>query len=302
MGFMGEVQAKSEAASLHPLSFEDAIKTLIRANPDRISSPKKCDQPKKSKETPESDKPPRQDSTNTVSTNPLKEPPSVTEKALVHTENSHCQKQESESPTNKRIARWSAVVGIAAIFQVLTAASQWWIMEKTLKITQRAYIGIEKIEAHFGQKGIIVWFQNAGNIPADKIRLHLTEDRFSESHPEKRIGGNVIDVDLGHNPILKGTSSYPVTIPLANFNPSEISDIISGSEQLLISGGIRYFDGFADQEASFSYKYFATPQKEIWIPMPVVTFDEMMKYGPPQQENKLTNPIAHLAVGLLSKR
>lgn len=111
-------------------------------------------------------------------------------------------------------------------------------------------------------------------MPADDIKVHILENRFIDT---RNIGQSTLDLDLGHNAILKG-SDYKITVPLHEFKYSEVDAIMKRTEALWVAGNIQYTDGFGSkQKTDFAYVFDPVLPNGQWIPRPVKSFTELQK-------------------------
>lgn len=184
-----------------------------------------------------------------------------------------------------RSPHWTAIISSAPIIiSVIALVISWQSLrtsEATLQLSQRAYIGVLRLDSHFEQKGVFLYLQNTGTLPADNIRIHIVES-IVETKTMKTVSTAVSDLDLAHNLISKG-SLYPIPIQLKDFELSEVRKLNSGEEQLLIGGTVKYSDGITSDERTLTFAYRLFPLANgdgVWMPYPVVSHAELMLRNP----------------------
>ena len=107
-------------------------------------------------------------------------PPLLNEQPAIHAVSAQAQQQDPKDPSNNRMTRWTAVVGIAAVIQLFITCFQWQVMKNTLKIDQRAWLTIRQPKTNetglsVGQKPhVSMRIQNSGKSPAMDVRSRIT--------------------------------------------------------------------------------------------------------------------------------
>ncbi len=151
------------------------------------------------------------------------------------------------------------------------------ISRATLEMSQRAYLFAETPIFIRQQPKVAIGINNLGHTPATKVKVYVHEARFKET------GGvpNVIHSksyefggDMTQIPSENGR--YGVTILLEDLGENEISEIITGHEQLQIGITIEYYSGFHDDKPGFCYRY-ASFNAGAWDACPVYDFARLPK-------------------------
>jgi hypothetical protein len=168
----------------------------------------------------------------------------------------------------KELREWLVALGTLAIFIVIYQNST------LLHVSERAYVGVQGLTADLMHSRVFIMFQNAGNVPADDIKVHIIEQRMAGSKP---VDGGHFDLDIGHAVIFKG-SEYKIIVPLHNFTQPEVQAILDRRENLFVAGNIQYTDGFGDNsKTDFAFVFDPVPPNGEWVVNPTHTFAELQK-------------------------
>lgn len=186
---------------------------------------------------------------------------------------------------DRKIELAIAIVGIViAALLLWTTWGQWTVMrrqgetmERTLYLSERAYLGVDSIVADLKNSRVLVMIANTGKARASDIKVDVQEGRMRIGKPYwTRVGSHNESTDFGHQQIGPSAMKFRVRIPLDKFNKrEEIAAILAREEKLIINVTISYMDGFGHPEKiSFPFCYDPPPH-EGWISVPIFKFNEL---------------------------
>lgn len=170
----------------------------------------------------------------------------------------------------------TVVIGIAAVVISLATlcvvAVQAWIYDEQRKMmveqmditkrSERAYVGVESLDADFENRSVVVLLQNVGRIPASAVNVQLIEIR--------QVGDSSLGSLNRHaykTQEIFGTLKMRISLKLDEFQPSELEDITTKKEKEGIRIIIQYHDGFDTAETKITYQ-FVGPASNNWIVLP----------------------------------
>lgn len=144
------------------------------------------------------------------------------------------------------------------------------LMDQTLRVSERAYVGIESLKADWEAREVVIMLQNIGNVPAKAIKLQAEEIRATPSTElatgskvYEKLDGSTFPWGAGAVQLFPGTPMR-VAIPLRDFKPEEVDAILKKQENLYVFGRIEYEDGFGGRDSTvFAFEY-SPPQPDGW--------------------------------------
>lgn len=168
--------------------------------------------------------------------------------------------EEVTARATKWIAAVTVVLGFVSIFQ-------WQTMQDALRVSERAYVGVRKIDAQFSRKLIVVTFQNTGNIPANNVFIDVNQFREPlgasfDRHHRVAVGFSGLAHNLRHHQMLKGFD-FQIPLDMPDMTPEAYRAILQEQELLQLFGAVTYFDGFEMQTSLFYFIY--SPHKGDWL-------------------------------------
>lgn len=154
-------------------------------------------------------------------------------------------------------------VGIVALIaSVFFFYKQSALTQKNVRISERAYVGVETVTADLDNREILIKLQNIGHVPAAALKLQGQHLRATTKETDPQ--GEAFRWDAGAVELFPGTP-MPVVVSLANVEQSELDAIRSNTKILYIGGTIQYDDGFGNHEkTTFAFRY-DPPPKNRWI-------------------------------------
>lgn len=174
-------------------------------------------------------------------------------------------------------------IGIALIGLVIIGFQAWImyrqtgimtnqsnIMDHSLRVSERAYVGIASLSANWESREVVVMLHNIGNVPAKAIKLQAEEIRATPSTEiatgskvYEKLDGSTFPWGAGDVQLFPGTPMR-VAIPLRGFKPEELDAILKKQENLYVFGRIEYEDGFGGRDSTvFAFEY-SPPQPDGW--------------------------------------
>ena len=171
----------------------------------------------------------------------------------------------------------TVVIGTAAVCislaTLFVGAVQAWIYNQQRKMqveqlditkkSERAYVGVESLDADFENRSVMVLLQNVGQIPASAINVQLIEIRqTSEGSP-----GSLKPHAFTAQQIF-GTLKMRISLKLDEFQPGEIENIMTKKETEGIRITIQYHDGFDRANPTKLTYQFVSPASNDWIVLP----------------------------------
>lgn len=155
---------------------------------------------------------------------------------------------------------------------------QWEIMERSLVVQSRAYIGILDIQAEWSKRLILVTIQNTGIVPAEDI--HIIGDAIVLVGPNKEPQSlhHKIDHVFGHTKLFTSGLKIRFSIHLDKVDDRYIPLFSQeGALAVLIRGHIHYRDGFGvdEQATEFAHSFWSGTDNE-WHSFPIWTPEEWL--------------------------
>ena len=144
------------------------------------------------------------------------------------------------------------------------------IMDHSLRVSERAYVGIASLSANFELGEVVIMLQNIGSVPAKSIKLYAEEVRAtpstemgSGSKIYEKLDGSTFSWEAGAVQLFPG-APMRVAVPLRGFKPEEVDAIMHKRETLYVFGRIEYEDGFGNPDSTvFAFEY-NPPQRDGW--------------------------------------
>ncbi|HYX72563.1 MAG TPA: hypothetical protein VE732_07315, partial [Nitrososphaera sp.] len=150
---------------------------------------------------------------------------------------------------------------------------QWRAMEKSLRVSQRAYVAVHSLQPDWKTGQIAVVIENIGKVPAEDVKIidvdtyREVEDKVYRS--ERQVFG------YGHNKLFPGNFKTQIVVPLQGFTQQDTDMISAGKERIIIVGTIQYGDGFSNTDTTpLGYRYFPPPA-DRWEEIPTSTKAEI---------------------------
>jgi hypothetical protein len=162
----------------------------------------------------------------------------------------------------------------------ITTIMQWRAMEKSLRVTQQAALGIKGFNVTLSNarnKWIMAFIENYGKVAAIKIRLRL--DAMGSTDDPKTINYGAITppriAQMTFGEIMPGVP-HSVPINLDNITDEEVAQISDGTLFLYIVGFITYENGFGD-EVTLPVRFHYDPGSPPYPPQMLSTIDTPSK-------------------------
>lgn len=175
---------------------------------------------------------------------------------------------------------------IVAIAQVLVYHRQWQVMDRSLVISQRAYVGVHSIETELTRDSfsrphtLIIRIENIGKIPASEINVYTTVSMFIPD-PElvgehsRRFYSQVFNENFGGVQLFPGSLKFEVRVPLLlTFSGREL--VLAMEQKTIFTAHVKivHNDGFDTlQQSEFFFHYLARANR--WIPRAVKSAEEI---------------------------
>jgi hypothetical protein len=187
----------------------------------------------------------------------------------------------------------SAGVLSVVIIQAVIYRKQWQVMDRSLVIGTRAYVGLHSIDFDTGNRRLLIQIENIGRVPADDIVISLRMeygvpekfkpfvDRYTELSADKtEIVFNLRFVyRYGKYKLFPGNFKIPILIRFERdriLTPDEFQLITNGAARLTIFGNINFSDGFnSGKNTDFAVRYYL--EGKAWIPQYVPSPRELKK-------------------------
>jgi hypothetical protein len=183
----------------------------------------------------------------------------------------HSQKKAKPSQKPKRrYMRWQTYfTGVMATLTLIlagTAIVQWQTMEKTLRISQRAYVGVNDIQANLEAGQIKVTLENIGHVPAEKVSVSVNVQRQVDSDT-KSLEWNTTEYSTVLEQIFPGTFKAQILHTMRNFTQEDAALIRAGKQRLRLVCSIYYEDDFGTSDVAFFFFQYSPPPNEGWTTM-----------------------------------
>lgn len=145
------------------------------------------------------------------------------------------------------------------------------LSEKSLRMSERAYVGIVDLDANLAEGQVSIALNNFGKVPATAIKLEATVYRATpasgDTSDQSELKNIVTSKDLwdaGAVPLFPGNFRMPVVIRMQNFSQEEMRAVLAKKEIIYVAGSIQYEDHNGNADSSpFAYEY-SPPPKESW--------------------------------------
>lgn len=161
------------------------------------------------------------------------------------------------------------VIAIATIVSAIVAYYQWQAMEKTLQVSERAYVGIHSIQMDLKKGEIIINLQNTGHKPTDNLKYYGEVNTVIWLSPGST-KTSVVRFDAGRTQFSPGNLLARIIIPLPEFTPEEANLILTSQKNVVFFLNIEYGDGFGNQEKAYFAYIYVPPPDERWDFVPQV--------------------------------
>jgi hypothetical protein len=194
----------------------------------------------------------------------------------------HSQKQAQTTQkkrwTNKRlqtiftgaIALLTFVYALAAIVQWRTMEHQWETMEKTLRVSQRAYLVLKDVQTDLDAGRIKITVENIGHTPADEVNLRVEIQR-NWGVEEPYILGPI------SAKIFPGAFYTQAIIDLEKFTQDEANLIRAGKEIIFMHCVVTYKDGFDNVDRTELFMMYVPSPNEHWESLSMKSRGEMKR-------------------------
>ncbi len=156
-------------------------------------------------------------------------------------------------------------------------------MERQFIHSERAYVGIHRIERRIETKTPFIQIENTGRIPGDKIIARifvilLVPDYIVERHAGavKPVSESeeVFEVNYGRTQLHRGALHLQATPELRRWlTEFEIELAFRGDARIVLHVRLDYWDGFAPAVSDFAFHFDARANE--WKPWPVWTADDL---------------------------
>jgi len=181
----------------------------------------------------------------------------------------HGRKQAKKVPPRRwRSAHWNTLFAGTLVFltcvNVMTTIFQWQTSEKSLRISQRAYIDIHSIKANFQDRKIVLMLKNIGHVPADDLQVIGSISIKYGKRPEDEKKLDDFSHSNGLTPLFPGNLYTQITVGLEKLTEEDKNLI--GDAKVILSIGvfISYRDGFGYTEKSDFGFVYEQPRDE-WV-------------------------------------
>lgn len=203
-------------------------------------------------QAPENNEPEGHGSQNTSHSDQQLHPSFINKQPAIYAGSAQAAQQDPKDSINKRIVLWSAVVGIAAIIQIFITIAQWQVMEKTLKVDQRAWLTIRQsmlnsMLAVGENPSFYMRVQNSGKSPAMKVRSRVTFGIFESLPdgpipPEHQIAGEVSSSLIAPGEYMRRPGELPTPLTVETMEKLKIKQL-----SVFTYGTISYSDIFDNE-------------------------------------------------------
>lgn len=177
---------------------------------------------------------------------------------------SHSGKQAKQTQRRKwKYAKlqtyFTGIIASFTIANVVTTALQWQTMDKSLQVTQQAYVVVSDVKANFESGEITVYLENIGRAPAKDVNLGVKVRRGERGMTEP------YKFEPIHNARIfpHGIKNF-VVIRLDNFTQEEARLITTGKEAFILTCIIDYENGFGSKETTEADVKYSPPPNERW--------------------------------------
>ena len=171
---------------------------------------------------PENNEPEGHGSQNASQSDQQLHPSFINNQPAIYVASAQAAQQDPKDSINNRMAWWTAVVGIAAVIQIFITCAQWQVMDKTLKIDQRAWLTIRQSMLNsmlaIGENpSFYMRVQNSGKSPAMKVRSRITFGIFEglpdgPMPPEHQIAGEASSSLIAPSEYMRRPGELPISL------------------------------------------------------------------------------------------
>jgi hypothetical protein len=174
-------------------------------------------------------------------------------------------------------------------------------MERSLVVTQKAYIVVSDIRPDFSAGQVRVFFDNIGHITASDVKIRVDVERNFKDRP---IGEPPVEwnwyffTNLVFATMPPSSFKTGIDVPLQNFTQEDAKLIHTGKQELWLSFYIWYDNGFekpADWDdgldptvARYTFRYSALPS-EKWENMGLSRQEDINKRHEKEEREKNKN-------------
>jgi len=136
--------------------------------------------------------------------------------------------------------------------------------ERSLRISERAYVGVASITPDFDRKEVLIMIENIGKVPARNVNVEAHAYRQLAGQPSGSVNGSTKYFEAGSVQLFPGSLKMAVVVPMPNMRPEEAKGILTGTDNFYVAGTIKYEDGFGGfDRTNFAFRY-TPPPKERW--------------------------------------
>lgn len=144
------------------------------------------------------------------------------------------------------IAAVTAVYAIAAVFQ-------WQVMEKSLQVSQRAYVVVQDVKADLDAGQIKITLENIGHVPAKHANVGISIIRLGYPSLFPQREWTDVEYKSPVQDLYPGTYKVQITRRFENFTPEDAVLIRAGKEGLAVACSIEYGDDFGTSDGPVFY-------------------------------------------------
>jgi hypothetical protein len=147
-------------------------------------------------------------------------------------------------------------------------------MEKSLRVTQQAYLVISDVQSDFDNRRVLITLDNTGHMPADnvslKVYVHLLRTGISTA-------GEPYEFGTIRTKIFPGTLKTQAIVPLENLTEEDAEHLRAGEINLLLLCQLEYENGFGfTEENEITLTHQRTPN-DHWEILGMRPHGEMRK-------------------------
>lgn len=168
--------------------------------------------------------------------------------------------------------------------QLTAMREQTKIMDDSLKISQRAYVGVHSIETEWEAKRIAITIENTGRTPAEDVKaiveLRAMIPKQWLQPNEQELSIRKVENDFGHTKLFPGNLKIRIYAYLDGVPFKYYPLFVQGHGVIILRCWITYGDGFGNTqttESAFSYLKDEHTKDGQWYTFPVRSADEWLK-------------------------
>ena len=137
-------------------------------------------------------------------------------------------------------------------------------LEKTLRTSNRASLGVSSLQASLKAKQVKVLIENTGIPNEGRLKVWVVAVIQTEGPTPIKAGDQMFD--FGHTQVFRNGIKLPIVLDL-DISPEEAEIILVEKHSLTIGITIFYQDGFGnDATPTFGFRY-KPPPNEDWFPV-----------------------------------